>query len=423
MYLSFTATQGQNLELTLNNTSVTGATNNGFQVQVYNAAGTNTVNFYCYPTSPGAGCTQALWNLPAGKYSIIAVPTWGGVIKFSALLESDVAGGALTAGTAANISLAAGQAERFTFSGTLGSTVALQLTGVTTTPTGQYIYVNVYRPDGGVITTGNSYISTYSASGPVTLNMVNLPVSGTYTVVAYTGYGLPATGTLTLESGDTGTLATNGTEQNYAAGESGQSVYLTFAATQGQNLELTMNNINVVGGSDNEFYVTVYNPAGANIAGYWCEASSPGASCNQSLWNLTAGNYSVVVSPNDGGTMQFSASIQPDVIGPAVTANVPINLSLAAGQVERLTFTANAGDSLSLNMYGVSTTPAGSSMYFSVYRPDAGLITTGNAYVSSSTAGNGGIDLSNLPVGGTYTVIVSTSYGEPGSGQLLLATH
>ncbi len=186
-----------------------------------------------------------------------------------------------------------------------------------------------------------------------------------------------------MVSGATGAISTDGTVHSYAANVAGENLYLSFNANQGQNLELVLNNVNAVGAQYNQFQVFVYNAAGGQVASFWCYASNPNASCNQHLWDLPAGTYSVVASPYYGGVLSFNALIQQDIVGPALTDNTPMNISLSAGQVERYTFNANAGDTIALNASGVTTTPAGQAVTFLVYRPDAGTITTGtSAYTS-----------------------------------------
>jgi len=421
VYSSFTATQGQNLELTLNNVSLTGGTY--FSVNVYNAVGTNVGSLYCYATNPGASCNLPLWNLAAGTYSVVATPSSSSeVLKFSALLQPDVVGPTLTAGTPANITLAAGQAERVTFAGTLGGTVALQLTGVTTVPTGQYVTVAVYRPDVGLITPTDYYTYTNTTSGPVTLNLSNLPVAGTYTAVVYTTYGLPATAQLTLATGATGTLPATGVSQSDGATVAGQNVYRSFTATQGENLELTLNHISVPGSTNGGgFTVNVYNAAGTGVASFWCYPTNPGASCTEPLWNLAAGTYTMVASPYYGGTLSFDAQLQPDVVGPTLTAGTPANITLAAGQAERVKFTGTVGGTVALQLTGVTTVPAGQNVYVTVYRPDVGLITPTDYYTyTNTTSGPVTLNLSNLPAAGTYTAVVYTSYGLPATAQLTL---
>ncbi|MBE1162354.1 IPT/TIG domain-containing protein [Dyella acidiphila] len=421
VYLNFNANQGDNLELQLSNITLTGGSNNGFRVDVYSANGTDVSGTYCYTSNPGASCRFALWNLPAGSYSVVASPTWGGTIGFNAQLQSDVAGPALTANTPATVTLGSGQIQRFTFNANVGDTVALNLSAVSSTaPTGQGVYVNVYRPDTGAITTGN-YYTYFSETGSGTLNLPNLPASGTYTAVVYTNYGTPATAQLTLAPGATGTVTNNGAAQNFAANIAGENVYFNFNANLGDNLELQLSNITVTGGSNNGFRVDVYNSVGNDVSGTYCYTSNPGASCRFALWNLPAGTYSVVVSPTWGGTIGFTAQLQSDVTGSGLTMGTPASINLGVGQVQRLTFNANVGDTVALNLSGVSTTaPAGQGVYVNLYRPDTGAITTGNNYTSFSATSSSTINLQNLPASGTYTAVVYTNYGTPGSAQLTL---
>jgi len=410
----FTATQGQNLELTLNNVNAAGAQYNQFYVYVYNAAGGQVAGFYCYANNPASSCTQHLWNLAAGTYSVLATPIYGGTISFNALIKADVVGPAIATGGTAAVNLSAGQVERLTFTGTVGSTIALNVTGVTTTPTGNGVTFLVYRPDAGTITTGTpAYTSFDTASGQI-VNLSNLPVSGTYTVIVAPDNGLPATATVGVVAGSTGTIPTNGTSGSYSANASGENVYLSFTATQGQNLELTLNNVNAAGAQYNQFYVYVYNAAGGQVAGFYCYANNPASSCTQHLWNLAAGTYSVLATPIYGGTISFNALIKADVVGPAIATGGTAAVNLSAGQVERLTFNAAVGDTVTLNLTGVTTTPTGNGVTFLVYRPDAGTITTNTAALTSADTINGQmVNLSGIPVSGTYTVIVAPDNGLP----------
>ena len=419
IYLSFTATQGEDLELTLNNVNDAGATYNQFPVYVYNAAGTQIASFWCYASNPGQSCNQHLWYLPAGTYSVVASPYYGGVLSFTALAEQDLSGGVIPVNGTASIALAAGQVERYTFNANAGDTVALNVAGVTTSPAGQGVAFLVYRPDAGAITTSTPAYTSFGPAGAQTVNLPNLPVSGTYTVIVAPNYGLAASAQLSVVGGATATLPTDGSSQNYSANVTGQNVYLSFTATQGQNLELVLNNVNDAGGQYNQFQVSVYNAAGGQVASFWCYASNPGQSCNQHLWYLPAGTYSVVATPNYGGVLSFNALIQPDITGPVITDNAPVSISLGAGQVERYTFNANAGDTIALNVSGVTTTPAGQGVTFQVYRPDAGAITTNTpAYTAFGPASAQTVNLPNLPVSGTYTVIVTPNYGLAASAQL-----
>jgi len=421
VYLTFDATQGQNLELTLSN--VVAGSGNPVLVSVSTSTG-NVISgaTYCYPSATDS-CRIALWNLAAGTYSVTVTPYYGqsDTISFSAQIEPDVVGSALTVNTPATVNLAAGEVERLTFNANLGDTVALALSGVTSTPVGQAVNVNVYRPDGGAITTGNYYTSLGTASTTM-VNLANLPAAGTYTLVAYTNSGAPATAQIaqyaSATTTPTGTLPTNDTVESYSANTGGQDVYLTFNATQGQNLELTLSN--VVAGSGNPVLVSVSASTGnVVISNTYCYPSTTD-SCRIALWNLAAGTYSVTVTPYYGQTdaISFSAQIAPDVVGPALTANTPATINLAAGGLERVTFNANMGDTVALALSNVSTTPTGQAVNYNLYRPDTGQITTGNYYTSTGTAGSTLLNLPSLPATGQYTLALYTNSGAPATAQL-----
>ena len=407
-YLSFTANAGDNLELELSDVIAASTV----EVQIYNPSGTQVASYICGATT-GPSCDLLLWNLAAGMYSAVVVPAGSGMFGFTAQLQPDVIGPTLTPGTPATVNLGMGQVERFTFSVIAGQTIALNLAGVSTTPSGRILNVGVYAP--GAVTPNNYYsLLTTSSSG--TLNLPNLPASGTYTVVVDTnGIGLPATAQLTLLPAVTGSVTSNGASQSYSATTPGQNVYLSFTANAGDNLELELSDV-TAGGVE----VQIYNPSGTQVTSYTCGATL-GPSCDQYLFNLVAGTYSVVVVSGGTGTLGFTAQLQPDVIGPALTPGVPATVNLGMGQVERFSFSATAGQTVALGLSGVSTTPSGQSLYVVVFVP--GTVTTTNYYGFFITSSSGSLNLPSLPSSGTYTVIVDTGgIGFPATAQLILTT-
>ncbi|WP_308142811.1 pre-peptidase C-terminal domain-containing protein [Burkholderia pseudomallei] len=422
-YLSFTATQGENLDLALSNLTNPGASGNGVQVTVFNAAGTQVGSVGCFPSNPGGACNVNLWNLAAGNYSVTVVPSNGGTLAFNAVLLEDLVEPAIALNSTVNIALPEGQVARYSFNANAGDTVALNLSNLTTTPSGQKFNVLVFRPDVGVITTSTPTYTMITTTGSQTINLPNLPVSGAYTVIVGSWYALPATAQLSLVGGSTGSVApSQGASQSYTASVAGQNVYLTFNANTGDNLELTLNNINVAGASTNGFQVNVYDPNGTNVAGYSCYASNPGASCREPLFNLVAGTYSVIVSPTWGGTLSFGAILEPDTVGPVLVAGSPMSINLAEGQVIRATFNANAGGTVALALSGVSSTsPTGQPLWVTIYRP--GAVTTTNGYNGFSATSSSTLNLSNLPTTGTYTATIYTVYGTPATGQLSFSSQ
>jgi len=418
----FTATPGQNLEFTISGVNVTGGSGNMLGVHIYNSAGTQVASYSCFNYNPGASCSQHLWSLPGDTYSIIAVPNDGGTMTFNEVLRADISAGAMTVDTSMDLAFSAGQVQRFTFVAEAGQTVALRATGTTTPSTSSAgVTYQIYRPDAGAITTSTtSYASFDSNSASPIANLQNLPVSGTYTVIASPDYGLAATAHISLASGTGGAVPINGASSNFASGVPSQNVYLSFAATQGENLELTLSHVSTPGSSSNSVNVYIYNSVGSQVDFYSCYGGNPGGSCIRHLWSMPAGTYSVVVVPPTGGAASFGAQLQDDIVGPLIATNDNTALNLGAGQVERLTFNANAGDTFALNISNITTT-GGQGVTLAVYRPDAGLFgRTAASYASFDSSSTPTLNLANLPVSGTYTIVVAPDYGLPLTAQVKL---
>ena len=422
-YFNFMATQGQNLELTIANLTVTGGSSNEVQILVTNSAGTEIAS--SLPNAQGAGSVVniPLWNLDAGTYSVSVVSEGGSAsqLSFNATLQADIVGPALTAGTAQNISLGTGSVERLTFTGTAGQAAALALTSISTTPSNEPMYVTVYRPDTGEPLVGQGYTQANSTTA-ATVNIESLPVSGTYTVIVQCGF--PSTAQLTLVSGAKAIVATNGTPTSLSTTVTNENAYLTFTATQGQNLELALSNLVQTNTSNEQVTVSVSGPTSGLMSGNTtiCEPNNPGGSCDLSFWNLSAGTYVVTITPYAGGMMQFNASLSPDVVGPALTANTPQNVTLGAGQVERLTFTATAGSTVAFQISNTTTTPSGSPVYANVYSPNGEPITRTNFYASTYQAGSSTLNLMDLPFTGTYTIVIYDNYGIPATATVEVAS-
>ena len=427
---NFTANAGDNLELTISNLSVASSPYSPVKINVLDPNGTNVASGQCYDanvaanTSRVSSCRLALWNLVQGMYTVVVTPPDSGstLNSFNVVLQPDTIGPALSLNTAATATLALGQVERMTFSGNAGDNLALLIANVSTTNlTSQPVTFAVYRPDGAILTT-NAFLTDAFTSGG-TFDLTNLPVSGTYTVVIAT-FGEPGTAQLTLTQR---TIASNGQSGTYGGYLVGQNAGINFTANAGDNLELTISNLSVASSPYSAVKVNVLDPNGTNVASLSGQcydavyAANTGRlpSCRLPLWNLVQGTYTIVISPPDSGSTinSFNATLQPDTIGPAMGLNTTTTTTLGPGQVERVTFSANAGDNMALMIAGISTSnPAGQPVQFQVYRPDLS-ITASSAYVNGQSATSATVNLTDLPAAGTYTVVVSTG-GEAGTAQI-----
>ncbi|MET3653895.1 IPT/TIG domain-containing protein [Dyella japonica] len=415
--MTFNANDGDNLQLTFSGINVIGASTNGFRVDVYDPSGKQVTWANCYASNPGGACRFTLWNLIAGSYKVVASPSWGGTINFNAQIMPDIVGPALAANTLTPVSLPLGGVERLTFTANAGDNISLALSGASTTPAGQPVSVNVYRPDTGFFGTPYATTSTTSASA---INLANLPASGTYTVVVYTAYGEPGSVNLNFVPASLPALVKDAAARSVSTAAAGQAVYTTFNAARGDNLELTLGNLQGNGGASISAQIQVLGPAGNQVSYGTCYSSSRAGNCHLSLWNLAPGQYSVLITPQSTVQMSFAMQLLTDITGPALAFNAPTPVSLAFGQVERVTFSANAGDTVALNLASVSTVPSGGTVTATIYRPDSGIPLTSFNNGQVSTGGSTVLNLPDLFESGTYTVVLSSDNAEPAQATLTL---
>ena len=323
-------------------------------------------------------------------------------------------GPALTVNTPVTINLNVDQLERYTFSANAGSTYALQVAGVT----GQPVTVSVFSPNVSTITESDYYTS-FTTSGTELVNLPNLPATGTYTVVVYPGWGGPSSSAqLTLLPGASGAMTVGGPWPTYASNVAGQNIYLSFNAATGDNLDFTLSNLSVTGGS--AIVVNVYNPNGSNVLSLDCSVSS--VNCRAGLWNLTAGTYTIILSPpSSNAVISVTPELTAEIGGPVLVVNTAVAFNLNVYQVERYTFSANAGNSYALQLSGV----AGQPVTVSVFSPTVSTITENDYYATFTTSSSSQqLTLSDLPATGTYTVVIYPGWGGPSSsGQLTLVAQ
>ncbi|CAJ4801180.1 IPT/TIG domain protein [Burkholderia pseudomallei] len=411
IYMAFNAAAGDNLDLTFSNLNITGSTS-GFQVNIYSPSGAQVVSFSCAVSN--VNCTADLWNLVAGKYTIVVTPpSSNSVIGFTPSLLSEITGSALTVNSPIQLNVNENQGQRYTFTANAGDTYAMQLSGVS----GQTMGVRIYSPSGPVTVSG--YYTTFSTNGTQLINLPNLPATGTYTVEVSCAWGGPScSGQLTLLPGVGGDLTVNATPPTYTTTAGGQNIYMAFTAAAGDNLQLTFSNLSITGSSSG-FQVNVYAPSGSQVVSFPCSVSM--VNCQAALWNLVAGTYTIIVTPPSGGSeLSFRPYLMAELIEPPLTANTPVTLNVSEPQVQRYTFTAHAGDNYTLQVSGVSGQP----ITVAVYSPTVSSITLNDYLATMTTSSSQQISLSNLPATGTYTVLVGAGAGGPSStGQMTLLSQ
>jgi hypothetical protein len=190
-YFGFSATAGDNIGIGISNLTMQNSYYGYAYVYVYGPDGSR-LGTYVQCNGAYGGCDVNLSNLPTtGLYGVVVQSASARdepnlTMSFTATVSHDQVT-PLTAGTPVTANLSRnGQNGRFTFSGTAGATATVQISGLSTTPSGRLAYLTVYGPDGTSLSSG-------STSSSYTFNLTNLPATGTYTVFVNPQLGSTAT--------------------------------------------------------------------------------------------------------------------------------------------------------------------------------------------------------------------------------------
>ena len=407
--LLFNAVAGNNPRL-----AITGITSNPTDggwvyVDVYDPNNVFVRELSCYSTS--SECAVALPNVAlSGTYQAIVNP-YQFTMSFTMTLSQDVAA-VLVPGQPQELDLTVtGQEGIASFTGTAaGQQVVLQVVSQTTTPTGNDVSYTIYGPDG-------TELSAFDSTGPM-LQPLTLPSAGTYTI--YIDPANSALAALQLEfiPDATGTLTNDGTSHAFATTSPGQSLQLSFSALAGDNLGMALTGLVTNAGATNGVQVTIYDPNQVYVTSVYCYTSNPGCSINLPALAVS-GNYQVIVVPDQEygpETVSFTMTLSHDVTG-TLQLNQPaqtFNLS-ALGQDGIASFSGNAGDLVTVEVVGLTTSFGNQGAAYTVHAPDGTwLANTGMGVVPNA------VNLLPLPATGIYTVAIDPSFGASATTQIEL---
>lgn len=287
--LMFNAPAGQSFGVGLYNMSVT-QTDAEIQFTLLDGNGQPIINGECQPSEqttcnvndPAFAVNQGNAALPApGWRQLILTSDQGTTSKATVVLTPDIVQ-PITVGNAATLQLqTVGQNGDQTFTGTAGQYLSLNLTSVSTTPSGNQVSFTVYDPTGAQI-----YNNDLSA-GQI-MNLPQLALSGTYTIYVVPYQGVTATVADTLLANSTAAATVNGAGVSVNATVSEENAYVTFQAQQGLSYTIS----GVCNSSDGYTNINVTDPSGNTVgAGGYCGSSSQSATVS----NATAGTYTVTL--------------------------------------------------------------------------------------------------------------------------------
>ncbi|HEX5682809.1 MAG TPA: IPT/TIG domain-containing protein [Ideonella sp.] len=350
-----------------------------------------------------------LSSLPqSGTYQVLVRADSAHSASFNLVLSTD--GGSALVPNADPVTFTAaraGQNGRYTFAGSVGNSYGIALSDVTIP--GTWTYVRVLAPNGAELVYG------YVGAGhtPPTVDVVNVPTTGTYTVFVDPYRAGAGQVKLALREPAAGSLAIDGAPAALSLLPGQNGVY-TFTGAADRRLGLGLSGLSTTpaGGS---VHVRLYGPTGALVAD--CGAATSDTECDFPPLPVQ-GKYSVKVDPAGihaaAMTLTLSADIADKLV---VNAPSPTTFNTTRpGQNGRYTFSGTTGRNYSIALSDV--TIPGTWTNVTVHAPDGTELAqgyTGAGYPPPA------VDVSNVPATGTYSVFVDPFRAATGQLRLALA--
>jgi len=372
-------------------------------VYVYRPDGVSAGSATCYAAR--GGCDVNVRAPVVGRYSVVVQPMSANqTMQLKAMVSKDLQE-PITREVATQLAIPRrGQNARLYFDAQAGETLAVQIAGQATEPSGKLVNYQLFKPDGSLLTSVNSVATD-------TLRMPSLASAGRYMLFVDPADGATLQARITLTDGRQSAMQIDGASGEYIAPISGHPAFLTFTTTMAdQRVGLALRDLQLSSGTYMNVYV--YGVSGESLASTTCYANQGGCAFN--IRAVAVGTYSVVVAPQTAAQLiRFNATLSNDVYID-IAREEPLDLAIVRfGQNARLKFTAAAGDNLALQVSGQSSTDS-STVTYTVQKSDGSTLT------SVGATGFDNLRMLNLPVNGEYIIFVDPAYGAAMQSRVLL---
>lgn len=344
--------------------------------------------------SVGTGSTVFnLENTGAGTYTLNLVPATPQTGTFQVLVGNGVDTALPASGATTSVATTIlNENATLTFSATAGQNVSLALSNASVSPSGiNSLTLQVLNPD------GTTYNNLSCQIPSCELRLLNLPQTGTYTVIVQPGN--PVTMSFSAAASvDLAAALVIGTTKTLSLADLGQSASLSFTLpTANTAYALTFTTSTIATGS--YYSLNLYGPGGTFVT----SGTINNGTTTFNLENLAAGAYTATLVPAVPTTSSLQVLLSNGIVDPLPGTGTTVVVTTAqAGENASLTFSATAGQNVSLAMTGVSVTPAGiTSLTLQILNPDGTTYNNLSCQLPSCE-----VRLLRLPQTGTYTVIV-----------------
>jgi len=348
-----------------------------------------------------------------GTYTVLVNPqgtTTGSVTillnTFTDITGTIEVGTPLTASTST-----AGQNALYTFSGTAGQQMSMNLTSNTYTGCNAVV-VSILQPSGSSV--GSAGACT---SGTGFMDSIKLPVSGTYTVLVNPQGTTTGGVTVLLNTFTdiTGTISV-GTPLTATTTTAGQNALYTFSGTAGQQMSMNLTGNTYTG--CNAVVVSILQPSGASVGS--AGACTNGTGFMDSITLPVTGTYTALVNPQGTTTGSVTVLLNAfaDVTG-SITPGTPLTATTTiAGQNARYTFSGTSGQTVSASLTGNTYTGC-NAVVISILKPDGSTLESSGL----CTGGSGSLNPVAIPSTGTFTVLVNPQGTTTGSVTVALTLN
>lgn len=351
-----------------------------------------------------------------GVYTIFINQSFDGVFASRVRLSSppsDVTATITADGSDTNVTTTIpGENMEVTFNGIIGQRISLKVTSTNTNGILNYS-LTIEQPN-GVRLLNNQFVNSSYFFDATTLTQ-----NGIYKIKLNPSaeeIGTVKINLYTVPANDTESLTIGGLAGNLNIGTPGQNAVATFEGVANQKVainfsEVALNGTGVQGGQ-----ITIRSPQGTILNSFYL--------LNQGrlLENLTLpndGTYTITLDPprdEIGSTKIQIFDMNVSNIAESITVDgSPLNLDFSVPfQKAQVTFTGTVGQTLLLAFSNVNV----SSSKLSILKPD-GTAFLSNLTVTPSTTSQ---LLNNLPVSGTYTILIDPDLLHTGQMTLILTS-
>ena len=402
--LTFDGTAGQNLSL-FGETTRTRA-----HISILNPDGSTLVS----PASiafRNAAFVEDITLPTDGTYTVFIDPAAESIATIEVKLSSsptDISKTINADGSDTTITTVPGQNAEVTFNGTADQKISLKLqaSGIGRLST----RITIEQPNGSILVNNQAFLSYF-------LDATILPQTGVYKIKLDPAKELA--GTITLNLYDvpdiTESITIDGPDVTVSTTVPGQNAEVTFNGTADQKISLKLQASGIGRLSTR---ITIEQPNGTKLITKLINNRSLLSYFIDSTTLPQTGVYKIKLDPSEAnvGKMTLTLYDVPDDTTESITIDGPdVTVSTTApGQNAKVTFTGTAGQTLHLNISNVSIRKS----TISVLRPDGTTFLRNGSIFSERTRL---LSLYNLPVSGTYTIVIDPDAESTGQMTLSLA--